>query len=68
MNRWRPFSGAVIGFYCLPLLVLFREGFYSDLGAADIKHWVVIAVFAGLLGGGMGWMVCALTNIWRAGR
>ena len=65
MGRWRPFSGAVIWFYCLPLLVLFREGFYSDLGAADIKHWVVIA---GLLGGGMGWIVCALKNTWRAGR
>lgn len=68
MGRWRPFSGAVVGFYCLPLLVLFREGFFSTLSPADFKSSVVIVLFAGLLGGAMGWMVCVLKNGWGSGR
>lgn len=66
--KWRPLNGAVVGFYCLPPLVLFREGFFSALSLADFRRCVVIALFAGLLGGGMGWMVCVLRNSWRSGR
>lgn len=66
--KWRPFYGAVVGFYCLPLLVLLREGFFSAVRGVDFKHWVVIALFVGLLGGGMGWMICVLKNGWRSGR
>jgi hypothetical protein len=60
--RWSPFSGAVAGFYCLPALVLIREGFSSDWGLAHFAHYILIVLFAGMLGATMGWMICVLRN------
>lgn len=68
MAKWRPLSGAVVGFYSLPIIVLFRESFYSDLSIADFKRCVVVVLLSGLMGGGMGWMVCVLKNGWMPGR
>ena len=66
--RWSPFHGAVVGFYSLPIIVLLREAVYSGAGGAQFKDYLMIAIFAGLIGGGMGWMVCILKNGWTSGR